>query len=131
MLAVTPIYLAMAVVIYSILAFKVISDRRNQKVSIGDGGHSGLAHKIRSHGNFSEYVPLAIIALGCAEITGVPHVFIHLLGAMLILGRCLHAFYFLIAPDVLKIRVAGMILTFFAMWGASGAALWSVLAKTA
>lgn len=130
MLAVTPIYLALAVVIYSILAFKVIGDRRNQKVSIGDGGHSDLAHKIRSHGNFAEYVPLAIIALGCAEITNVSHAFIHLFGAMLILGRCLHAFYFLAAPGVMKIRVAGMILTFFAMWGASGTALWSVIAKT-
>lgn len=130
MLSVTPIYLAMAVFIYSVLAFTVIGNRRSQKVSIGDGGHSNLAHKIRSHGNFAEYVPLAMIALGAAEMTGASHQSLHLLGAALITGRCLHAFYFLVSPKILKIRVAGMVLTFFSMWGASGMALWSVLSKT-
>ncbi len=130
MLSITPIYLAMAIFIYSVLAFAVIRNRRSQKVSIGDGGFSDLAHKIRSHGNFAEYVPLAIIALAAAEVTGASPQSLHLFGAALILGRCLHAFYFLVSPSILKIRVAGMMLTFFAMWGASGTALWSALVKT-
>ncbi len=130
MLSVTPIYLAIAVFIYSVLAFTVIYNRRRQKISIGDGGYSDLAHKIRSHGNFAEYVPLAIIALGAAEITGASHQSLHVWGGALIVGRCLHAFYFIVSPDILKIRIAGMILTFLAMWDASGAALWNVLSKT-
>jgi len=70
-LSIIPIYLAIAILIYSILAFTVIGNRRSQKVSIRDVGHSELARRIRSHGNFAEYVPLAIIALGTAEVTGV------------------------------------------------------------
>lgn len=130
MLSITPIYLAIAIFIYSVLAFAVVGNRRSQKVSIGDGGYSELARRIRSHGNFSEYVPLAIIALGAAEVTGASPQVLHLCGASLIVGRCLHAFYFLVSPNMMKIRVAGMMFTFLAMWGASGMALWSVIDQT-
>ena len=94
MLSITPIYLTIAILIYSILTFTVIGNMRSQKVSIGDGEHLELTRRIRSHGNFAEYVPLAMIALGTAEVTGVSPPILHFCGAALILDRCLHAFYF-------------------------------------
>ena len=115
MLSITPIYLAIAILIYSILAFTVIGNRRSQKISIGDGGHSELARRIRSHGNFAEYVPLAMITLGTAEVMGVSPQILHFCGAALVLDRCVHAFYFLVSPNIMKIRVAGMMFTFLAM----------------
>ena len=71
-----------------------------------------------------------MIALGTAEVTSVSPQILHFCGAALILGRCLHTFFFLVSPSIMKIYVAGMMFTFFAMWGASGMALWSVLNKT-
>ena len=56
-----------------------------------------------------------MIALGTAEVTSVSPQILHFCGATLILIRCLHAFYFLVSPNIMKIRVAGMMFTFLAM----------------
>jgi len=127
MLSITPIYLAIAVFVFSALAFTVIGKRRRLRISIGDGGNSIIAHLIRGHGNFAEYVPLALLALAVAELTGVSASVLHAAGVSLTVGRLLHAYYFLQAERILKLRVAGMMLTFFSLWSSSIASLWHVM----
>jgi len=128
MLSVTPIYLACAVALYSFMAFAVIGHRRRRRISIGDGGKKDFARIIRGHANFAEYVPLALLAIGVAELSGVAPAPLHICGIMLLLGRGLHAYCFLFTPVGMKLRVSGMVLTFFALWTASAAALFAVLA---
>ncbi len=123
MLTVTPVYLAIAVVLYSFIAFTVISNRRRRRISLGDGGNQDFARIVRSHGNFAEYAPLTLLAIGIAELTGAPALILHLSGILLIAGRGLHAYCFLFTPVGLKLRVSGMMLTFFALWTATGAAV--------
>ncbi len=128
MITVTPIYLAVAVVLYSVMAVTIIAIRRKRRISIGDGAQQDFARIIRGHGNFAEYVPIALLALVIAELSGVPAVVLHGCGIVLIIGRSLHAYCFLCTPSGLNSRVSGMILTFLSLWVSTGAALWMTFA---
>ena len=66
---ITPLYATLAAVILIVLALRVIGARRSRRVAIGDGADDDLARRIRAHGNFTEYAPLALVLeLGGAEI---------------------------------------------------------------
>ena len=56
---ITPLYAALAAVILIVLSLRVIGARRSHRVAIGDGADEDLARRIRAHGNFTEYTPLA------------------------------------------------------------------------
>ena len=59
--------------------------------------------------NFAEYVPLALILMALAELQGQPGWIIHLIGALLAVGRLAHAYGVSQAPQILKLRVLGMV----------------------
>ncbi|MEX0694049.1 MAG: MAPEG family protein [Rhodospirillales bacterium] len=129
MLSVTPVYLAAAVALYSCMTFAIIAQRRKRQISLGDGRQKDFARIIRGHANFAEYAPLTLLAITMAELGGVPAVVLHASGVMLILGRILHGYWFFYRPEGLKCRVAGMVLTLFALWTASTAAVLVALAS--
>lgn len=87
----TPIYLAILIFIYKGLALRVIYLRRLYRVGIGSGSKPELKRAIRVHGNFQEYVPLALITILSLELMGTHAYWLHGLGSTLILGRLLHA----------------------------------------
>ena len=60
-------------------------------ISIGDGGNTELLLGMRRHGNFVEWVPIALILIGLLEMSGVSGTPIHALGAGLVLARIAHA----------------------------------------
>ena len=60
-------------------------------VSIGDGGDPELLLRIRRHGNFTEFVPLALILMGLLEMNGVGSTTAHVFGIVLVLARIAHA----------------------------------------
>lgn len=66
--------------------------RRRLKVGIGSGGDEMLARLVRVHGNFTEYVPTALILLMLNELNGNPMVLLHGAGITLLVGRIIHAF---------------------------------------
>ena len=123
MLSITPVYLAIAVALYSFIAFNVISNRRRRRISIGDGGKQDFARIVRGHANFAEYTPITLLAIGVAELTGVPALVLHLCGVLLIAGRGLHAYCFLFTPIGMKLRVSGMMMPFFSLWTAAATAV--------
>ncbi len=90
-LAITPIYAAILAIIAVILAGRVTLNRVRYKVDIGDGGNTLMLQTIRVHGNFIEYVPLALILLALVELAGARAWVLHLLGLALLIGRLLHA----------------------------------------
>jgi len=65
--------------------------RGSTGISVGDGGNSELTVAMRRHGNFSEFVPLALILLVLLEIAGVASTAIYVLGGLLVLARVCHA----------------------------------------
>lgn len=69
-----------------------VSQRRGKlQVVFGDAGDETLRRRIRAHGNFIEYAPLAVIVLGLIEAHGGPQRLVWALAGGFMLGRVLHA----------------------------------------
>ncbi len=112
MLSVTPLYAGLLGLMLIALAVHTIRARMRAKVSIGDGGDKALSQAIRAHGNFTEYAPMGLILLALVEMQGAPALALHLLGALLVLGRAAHAFGLTRANTLHPARGLGMMLTF-------------------
>ncbi len=97
--------------LYVGLAVQVIRARYRTRTAVGDANDPGLVRAIRAHANFAEYVPLILVLLMLAELQGARHWLVHLLGAMLLLGRAFHAYGISQIDEVLPRRSIGMALT--------------------
>lgn len=114
-LKITAFYAALLTLLLLGLSFNVIRLRLKLKVGIGDGKEKALAAAIRIHGNFIEYVPLALILLACYELNGADRLCLHALGSMLFVGRILHAVGLSKSIGTSVQRQLGMILTFLVL----------------
>lgn len=90
-LTITALYASLLTLVFLTLSFNIIRLRWKFKVGVGDGGERMLTKAIRVHGNFSEYIPIALILLACYELSGASAIWLHALGGTLLLGRVLHA----------------------------------------
>lgn len=88
----TPIYALAVAVIYLVLWFRVTSLRSTIGVSIGDGGDNTLLLRTRQHGNCAEWSSFLLILMILAEGMGAPALYIHISGALLLIGRAAHPF---------------------------------------
>lgn len=125
MLKITAIYAAILTFVYVKLTLNVINLRRQNEVSLGDGGREDLQQAIRSHGNFAEYVPLGLILLGCLEANHIHWTIVLLLGGVFTTGRLFYAKAFLEATPNMDLRVKGMK---FTLWGLQALAATNVIA---
>jgi len=76
------------------LSFRVVSLRRRHQVGIGVGENRALELAVRAHGNFCEYVPFGMLLLLVLEASAaLSPIILHLLGAILVVGRLLHGFF--------------------------------------
>lgn len=107
---ITPLYAALAALMLIVLSVRVIGLRRSRQVAIGDGAEEVMARRIRAQGNFTEYVPLALLLMLLMELGGAPAWQLHGLGLALMVGRLIHAWA--LAAHSGKGRVAGISLTF-------------------
>lgn len=98
--------------LFIIISLKIIKLRHRYKVSIGSSGNEQLEMTIRAHGNFAEYVPIALLLMLCAEANQTNVMVLCILAFSLILGRFFHAYAFVFNKSHFKFRVSGMILTF-------------------
>ena len=92
---ITALYAGVLGILSAILAGTTGAMRARKGVPAGDGGDHDLLMLMRRHANFVEYVPLALILIGLLEVNGVRHDAIHYLGLALVLGRLLHAAFFM------------------------------------
>src|SRR5262249_11109936 len=116
---IVPGYAALLALFFMYLSTRVMMERHATSVSLGSGGHRMLERRIRVHGNFAEYVPLAVILLGALEMLGHAHWYLHLLCLSLLAGRIAHAWGVAQEPDNYPARAAGVVLTYIAIIGAS------------
>lgn len=116
---VTPVYAGLITLLFVVLSFRVIGMRRSAHVGLGDGGNRILQRRLRAHGNFAEYVPLALLLMALAELQAAPLWALHLVGMVLIGGRLLHAFGVSREPETIKLRVIGMAMTFAVLLAAA------------
>lgn len=85
------LYGALNAIFNVILATRVTGVRRSSKKSIGFDGDEALLVAGRVHSNNAEYVPLALVLLLVAELSGGGSLWLHVLGGTLLLARVLHA----------------------------------------
>lgn len=124
-LPVTSIFVALAAVTLASLGLLVAMTRLRMKVKFGDKGDFVLIRRIRAHGNFAEYVPLALIALALIEYQGAAKWLVWALGGVLAVGRASHATAIL--SGILPLRTIGISLTFFMLVTSAIALLRQVL----
>lgn len=90
MLPVTSIVAALAALSLVALSIAVSLRRKKVGVRLGFSEDPMLMRRIRAQGNFTEYVPLALIVLAIAEYRQAPPVVLWTIGGLLIAGRFLH-----------------------------------------
>jgi uncharacterized membrane protein YecN with MAPEG domain len=110
-LFVTPLYAGLLALWFVVLLVRVVQQRRAAGVSLGDGGNTLLARAIRGHGNFAEYVPLALLMMAMLELTRTSIYVIHALGITLLVARLLHGYALSFTAHFRFGRTAGAVLT--------------------
>lgn len=108
---ITGLYATLLALIQVKLTLNVVKIRRGEKVSIGDGDRENLTRMIRVHGNFIETVPIALILILIAELSGAAPWMIHVLGVSMVGARIAHAIGLSSAEAPGKFRFYGMVMT--------------------
>ncbi len=118
--AVTGLYAGILGIFYFVLSMRVISNRVRAKVNLLDGGDEALTRAMRVHGNFTEYVPFALLLMALAEIQGGSGLFIHVSGTVLIVCRLCHAYAITATTGQNPFRFIGFAGTFCVIFAAGG-----------
>ena len=116
--ATTAYYAALFALFYLGLSGWVMARRLSGNVLHGDGGDADLQKRIRSQGNFSEYVPIALILIALLEGRGAGHGTVQGLLIALLIGRILHPIGMFApanSPRQFACRGGGILLTFGAI----------------
>jgi len=90
--SVTPLYALPLALIFLVLWFRISGVRAATKISYGDGGNTELLRRVRQHGNFVEWTTFVLILMILAEGMGAPALYLHISGALLLIGRIAHPF---------------------------------------
>lgn len=101
----TATYAAILTLIYILLGLQVVYLRWRERVAIGDGGSAALRSAIRAHSHFAEYVPIILLMAAMLEMSGLPHVRLHILMGLLLVARLLHPFGMYAKPQTWKFRI--------------------------
>ncbi len=114
-MTITLLYASLLALWFVILSVRVIRYRGAASISLGDGGDPVLQRRIRGHGNFVDYVPLALVLMGLLEIAGAGTLLLHTIGGLLLVGRLAHGWALSFTDSSPLGRTGGMVLTFAAL----------------
>jgi len=124
---IVPIYAAIFAVMLVALSLRVAMTRGEVRVPIGDGGNRMLLRRIRVQGNFTEYVPMALILFLFVELQGWPRWLVHGLCLVLLTARLLHAYGVAQEPEDIRLRATGMATTAILLVSAAGLLLYNAI----
>jgi uncharacterized membrane protein YecN with MAPEG domain len=110
--SIVPTYAAILVLIFVFLSVRVIRMRASAKIGIGTGNNPAMERLIRVHGNFAEYVPLALLLLLFMELQSQSRILIHVLCVALIAARVIHAVGVTPVKENFPMRVTSVLMTF-------------------
>jgi uncharacterized membrane protein YecN with MAPEG domain len=113
MFPVTSTVAALAAVSLVALSISVSVRRKKVGVRLGFSDDQTLMRRIRAQGNFTEYVPLALIVLALAEYGQAPAALLWATAGLLVVGRCLH--YAGIMTAKTPLSAPGMVGTYAAL----------------
>jgi len=115
-LAITSFFIGFFAAMQVLLTGMVGYRRFQIRVPFFDGGDPTLMRRMRAHGNFTETVPMSLLAMAAAELTGAPHWLLWSGGIVLVAGRLMH-FATLMRSEWGIGRAIGIILTLISMGG--------------
>lgn len=124
-LPITSLTAAVAAIMLVILGLTAGMRRSEKNILLGTGDDDILLRRVRAHGNFIEYVPIALILLALAEAAGTSDALLWTMAALLVAGRALHIVGIL--RTVIPARAAGMLMTFASILLGSGILLVATL----
>ena len=108
---ITPIIAAVLSLIYLFLSVRTLRLRRKFQIGVGDSGNLQLLRAVRAHGNFAEYVPMALLLIYFVEQAHAHAWFVYALGVALTVGRVSHSYGVSQVNETLIYRVFGMVCT--------------------
>lgn len=111
---ITALFIGIFVLLQIPLTVIVGYRRARTGVQFFDGGDQSLLRRMRAHGNYTETVPIVLISMLAAEITGAPAWLLWAGGTSLLIGRVMHATILILRGWGIP-RAIGMILTFIPM----------------
>jgi len=109
---ITGFYAGLLTIFLFILTIRIIQWRFKLKVGLGDGQQTPLIKAVRIHGNFIEYVPLALLLLAIYELNSGNIFVLHSLGITLIVARLAHAIGLTKTTGTSLYRQFGVLATF-------------------
>lgn len=127
-LQVTALYAGLLGAIGIVLWALVGPARGAAKVSLGDGGDKALLEAGRRHMNWVESTPFILVLFAIIELNGGTRLWLHALGAALVVARLLHPFGIDAARMHLWPRIVGAGVTFLVAAAATATVLWQALA---
>jgi uncharacterized protein len=111
---VTPLFAA-GLTLFQVANTNLVGYRRLQTgIHFLDGGDAVLTRRMRAHANFTETVPITLLAMASAELLGSPAWVLWTGGTILALGRLWHFFY-IVKKAWVPGRSLSMVMTFAAM----------------
>ncbi len=119
LLSISPLYLAILGLMMVPFTLRVGLYRVKNKIDLGDGGDKKMLRLIRSQANFVETAPLAALLIVAMELTGAADIWLHCVGAALVIGRLAHYLGLSGAGPFIG-RPIGMVLTFLVYLVSSG-----------
>lgn len=125
---VTAGYAGLLALVGLVLMQLVGRERLRTGVSLGDGGAAALTVAMRRQANFVESVPLALVLLALVELNGAPPLWLHALGATLLIARIVHPFGLETATSQRMPRFLGAVATVLVVFAAAVTALWQAVA---
>ena len=124
---ITMLYAGLCVLLVVFLGARVAAWRFRHKIGLGDGGDKVLTRMIRTHGNFIEHAPFALLVLALLELCGLAPAWVWGFGSALLLGRVLHAFGLSRSGGYSFGRFTGTVLTWLVFLAMALAGLWLAL----
>ena len=106
---ITMLYAGILGLISIILAFGVGRTRGSTGISIGLGDSEELLVANRRHGNFVEFVPMALILMALLEMNGVASTASHAFGVVLVISRICHPLGLKVGVTTHPLRAVGAI----------------------
>ncbi len=125
-LTVTPIFVAVFALIQIIITVRVGFRRAVTDIHFYDEGDITLRRRQRAHANFTETVPITLVAMALAELMGLSAPFLWAGGGLLLAARALH-YWIITAHGWGPARAISMLMTFTAMGGFAVSILWLTL----
>lgn len=124
-----PFYAALLGLLFFYLSIRTIGLRRKLKIGVGAKDNEEMLRAMRVHANFAEYAPITLLLIGFVELQGAHPGVVHGLGALLLIGRCVHAHGMSRMNEKFVFRVSGMMMTFAALIAASVLLIFNFLAR--